>query len=201
MLAVKEVIDSNDLALLTPLRALGLEVLAWSLMQTLTRTLHHLELQLTTLLPDATGQARPSRELSNSKVTTVSLTAVRGRRLRLRTLEERAFARKCRQKVRFSAPKIASEALEHPPLRSGLLQGRISIDLRLHHELGRPRLGDLLVWIHREFPLRRVMPLPYSRHCTQTALHQWRYGPTVFANGLHSDCSSHLQSSCSVAMR
>ena len=46
----------------------------------------------TTLLPDATGQTRPSRELSNSKVTTVSLTAVRGRRLRLRTLEERAFA-------------------------------------------------------------------------------------------------------------
>ena len=53
--------------------------------------------------------------------------------------------------------------------------------------------------IYREFPLRRVIPLPYSRHCTQTALHQWRYGLTVFANGLHLDCSSHLQSSCSVA--
>ena len=110
-----------------------------------------------------------------------------------------ALAAKCRQKVCFSAPKIMSEALEHPPLRSGLLQERISIDLHLHHELGRPRLGDLLVWIYREFPLRRVIPLPYSRHCTQTALHQWRYGLTVFANGLHLDCSSHLQSSCSVA--
>ena len=68
----------------------------------------------TTLLQDATGQTRPSRKLFNSKVTTVSLTAVRRRRLRLRTLEERALARKCRQKVCFSAPKIMSEALEHP---------------------------------------------------------------------------------------
>ena len=152
MPTVKEVIESNYLALLTPLITLGLEVLAWSLMRMLA-FVRHLEPPIDNSFAGRDGSDSTFKktiqfesyngEFDGSAQATPSPSYV-GR--------EGARTEECRQKVCFSAPKIMSEALEHPPLRSGLLQERISIDLHLHHELGRPRLGDLLVWIYREFP-------------------------------------------------